>query len=126
MKKIERNIYETFVYIINRHRTWIKAELSPDLRPYIVVQNGQLLLNYSPAVILTVYRPNHGYKVNHKWIITEKQMEDAADRIKKEDASFWNRLTQNKLTLKDMELWVIRATYGFVNLELDEYELYFT
>lgn len=126
MKKIERNIYETFVYIVNRHRTWIKAELSPDLRPYIVVQNGQLLLNYSPAVILTVYRTNHGYKVNHKWIITEKQMEDAADRIKKEDASFWNRLTQNKLTLKDMELWVIRATYGFVNLELDEYELYFS
>lgn len=126
MKKIEQTIYENLVYIANRHRTWIRTELSPDFRPYIIFVNGELRLSFCPALILTVYRPMHGYKLNHKWIITEKEMEDAAQRIKNEDAGFWDRLVQNRLTLKDMETWILRATYGFVNLELDEYELYFS
>ena len=126
MENITPEIFERLVYVANHHRTWVRLEQSPDFRPFIIVMNGQLNLSFSPSVILTVYRPQYGYPLGHKWIITQNELEQAAMKIKSEDEGFWDRLTQNRQTLEDLGKWILRATFGLVNLELDEYELYFS
>lgn len=121
---MEHAIFETLVDIINNHSTWVTAELSPEYRPYMTFVDGQLRLYYSPSVILTVFRHHNGYKEGHKWIYTENQLEDMAKQIRMSDEGFWTRLTDRTLTLEDVEMWIIKTSYGFVSLELDRYPFF--
>jgi len=108
------------VEMINYGRTWIIAELNPVRRPYLMLIDGNIALCYSPSLDLRVVVPQNGYKRKQKWTVPEIILEKTARKIKAEDGKFWLRLTSGKMTYEDIERLILGATYGLVDLNLEE------
>ena len=115
-------IYERMVETINNHRMWIGAECSNRLCPDLTQLDGIIRTGHYDAIVLTAYRPDYGYKVGQQWIIPESKLNRSVRELKREDEAFANRFRTDTLTLDDVERIIKQATFGLVNLNLDEYE----
>ena len=115
-------IYERMVETIKNHRMGIGAECSNRLCPDLTQLDGIIRTGHYDAIVLTAYRPDYGYKVGQQWIVPESKLIRSVRELKEEDEEFDNRLRTDTLTLDDIERIIKQATFGLVNLNLDEYE----
>ena len=94
---------------------WIGAECSNRLCPDLTQLDGIIRTGHYDAIVLTAYRPDYGY-------IPESKLNRSVRELKREDEAFANRFRTDTLTLDDIERIIKQATFGLVNLNLDEYE----
>ncbi len=112
--------YKRLVEKMNYGRTWIKAEFSSEKQPYWIMIDGRMQICYSPSIILKVVVPQDGYNKRQKWILPEMVLESTARQLKAQDEDFWRRLTSEIMTYEDIERLILKATYGKVNLCLED------
>ena len=101
---------------------WIGAECSNRLCPDLTQLDGIIRTGHYDAIVLPAYRPDYGYKVGQQWIVPETKLNPSLRELKREDEAFANRFRTDTLTLDDIERIIKQATFGLVNLNLDEYE----
>lgn len=121
---MEHAIYDHMAKTINNHRTWVDAEVSNKKSPYLVLVDGLICFCHSDTLILKVFIPQYGYNTKQKWTIPEFVLEKNVRLIKAQDEGFWQRYTQDQLTLKDIEKLIKMSTYGIVDLKLDPISLW--
>ncbi len=105
--------------IINDHSTWIAAEYNPNLTPYLRLIDSNISVCYSASLVLSVVIAQHGYGKRQRWIIPEYKLEMSVNKQKKMDATLQQRIQHRTMTCKDVESIILDATYGLVNLELE-------
>ena len=107
--------------IINDHSTWIAAEYNSCQTPYLRLIDGNVSICYSASLILRVVIAQHGYGKRQRWIIPEYKLELSVHKQKEMDATLQKRILNRNMTCRDVERIILDATYGLVNLELDNY-----
>lgn len=121
---MEHKIYDHIAKTISDHRTWVDAETSKVQSPFLVLKDGLICFIHSDTLTLRVIRPRYGYDTRQKWTIPEFVLETNVRQLKSEDPDFWDRYTQDRLTLKDIEKLIRMSTYGIVSLDLDTITLW--
>ncbi len=112
----------TIVNIINDHHTWIKVADDNLYTDRLINTNGQHVRYACRTLVLESCYMNGKYRKGSKWFISEHELKGAMIEYRKQNKSFQERTKEapTAITAKDVERIVLIATYGIVNLDLQE------
>ena len=111
---------QRMIDIINEQRTWIMAKFNPRQIPYLRLIEGRITVTYSPSLDLMVTVAQSGYSKRQTWTIPLFRLELSVRNIGADDRAFLRRVHDNAMTTSDIERVILDATYGVVNLELED------
>ncbi len=112
----------TIANIINDHHTWVKVA-DPNLyMEHLININGRQVRCACRTLVLESCCRNGKYRKGSKWFISEHELKGAMIEYRKQNKSFQERTNKvpTAITAKDVEHIILIATYGVVNLDLQE------
>lgn len=111
---------QRMIHVINEQRTWIMAQYNPKQVPYLRLMTDDVTATYSPSLDLKVTVAQGGYNKRQKWTVPIFLLEKSVRKLMVDDRAFARRVYDNGMTTYDIERIILDATYGVVNLELED------
>jgi hypothetical protein len=113
-------IYTNLVQQIQHNRTWVDVHTANECREFITVSGGVLKSGLFRSIVLICKYPRHGFRTGHKWVIPEFELDKTIHKMQA-DARFTKRLKRSALSMEDAEHIIRDASFGLINLELEEW-----
>ena len=111
---------QRMIDVINEQRTWIMTRFNPRQIPYLRLIDGNITVSYSQSLDLKVTVAQSGYSKRQMWTIPLFRLEMIVRKLCADDRALARRVKANAMTTSDIERIILDATYGVVNLELED------
>ena len=119
---MDRELYNHIADVIHRHRTWIKVIGTERQTAMRIIANGEIRTVMFRTLSLQSYRSLYSFQQSRIWHVTEYDIGNAVAQLVRKDASAQKRVRACRLTNRDVEYIIEKATFGILKLELDDYE----
>ncbi len=113
--------YMTLVNMIHRHHSWVDALIPKDDVTLMARTGVELMPVRRKVMTLVAVRSRSVYLKGHVWNIPEDRL-DKALRTLRRDRNFSARWKSGNPTREDVDAIVLKATNGFLNIDLDKYD----
>ncbi len=109
-------------HIINTHSSWTRVISLHHYQHYLIRRDGHAHKTVCRCMTLEATHNRRHYRAGHRWQIPEPDLGRACRALRSEDMSFRRRCRYLRLTPKDIDTLIKRATYGIIDLQMAEDE----
>jgi hypothetical protein len=113
-------LYECIVRIVMRCHTWINIKDVKHYRIFVLGDNGTIRYRLCRTIVLVCLHTRKKVRQGTVWTIPEFEIDNAVRKLKA-DEQFNERLKSNSLSMSDVQLIISQASYGLVNLDLEDW-----